>query len=462
MSSRNAANASLSKLSFFAPCPRGLEGALAEELEEIAQLPEVKQHVRLVVQQTVLGGVHFSGDLGAAYAVNLHSRIASRVLRRLVAKSYRSEDDVYMLASGQEWEGFFGVDKTLRVDVTAHKSPLKSLNFVGLRIKDAICDRLRDKFGERPSVDTRNPDVRIFAHLTEKDCTIYLDTSGDPLFKRGWRLDKGSAPLKENLAAGILRLSGWQPDQAFYDPMCGSGTFLIEAAQRAWHMAPGAARGFAFENLLDTDKAVWKALRNAARDAEEAFIATHREQPFRIAGSDISTDMLAMVEANWARAGIPVEPEIKQVDARFAKPYFDVEAGEGLLMLNPPYGERIAVRGEKGGKAAGRAERMAREQDDDERQEVGEALGAPPRNPFRDAPVMQQDPAADAFASAFATNLKQNFSGWTAWVFTGDLFLPKRMRLKESRRTPLFNGPIECRLFRFEMVRGGMREKPAE
>ncbi|QET00642.1 MULTISPECIES: THUMP domain-containing class I SAM-dependent RNA methyltransferase [Cupriavidus] len=421
--------------SFFAPCPRGLEAALAEELREIAQLPAVAATAPFAVHKEMPGGVPFSGPLAAAYAVNLHSRIASRVLLRVAQKRYRHEDDVYALARAQRWENWFSPDETLRVDITAHKSPLQSLNFVGLRVKDGICDGMRDRLGARPSVDTASPDVRVYAHLTEFDCTIYLDTTGEPLFKRGWRMEKGEAPLKENLAAGILRLAGWVPGQTarpFYDPMCGSGTFLVEAAQVALGVAPGAGRTFAFEWLKGADTRAWQALR---ADAQHAREAAQRMDPatLRVVGSDISTGMLGMAQANWERAGLPGEAQLKQVDARFVQPPF---AEPGMLLMNPPYGERIAVRGER-------------------RQPIDE----PPRDEAEEA-------AANQFASAFATTLKQSFAGWQAWVFTGDMTMPKRMRLKESRRTPLFNGNIECRLFRFDMVRGGNRaateDKPAQ
>ncbi len=375
------------------------------------------------VHREVPGGVSFSGEMAAAYAVNLHSRIASRVLMRVAARGYRHEDDIYSLVRSQRWEQWFSPDESIRVDITATKSPLRSLNFTSLRIKDGVCDGMRERLGARPSVDTVSPDVRIYAHLTEYDCTLYLDTTGEPLFKRGWRMEKGEAPLKENLAAGILRLAGWvrgQTGRPFYDPMCGSGTFLIEAAQVALDIAPGGSRSFAFEWLKGADTKAWQKLK---ADAQRARMLASAEG-LQIAGSDISTDMLAMAQANWTRAGLPGEAQTKQVDARFTQPPF---AEPGLLMMNPPYGERIVVRGER-------------------RQPEAEM----PRDEAEEA-------AANQFASAFATTLKQNFAGWQAWVFTGDLSMPKRLRLKESRRTPLYNGNIECRLFRFDMVRGGNR-----
>ncbi|MCO4892117.1 class I SAM-dependent RNA methyltransferase [Cupriavidus sp. WGtm5] len=413
---------------FFAPCPRGLESALAEELREIAAMPGMAALAPFAVHQEVPGGVNFSGEMAAAYAVNLHSRIASRVLMRVAARGYRHEDDIYTLARGVRWEQWFSPDESLRVDITSHKSPLRSLNFTALRVKDGVCDAMRERLGARPSVDTVSPDVRIYAHLTERDCTLYLDTSGEPLFKRGWRTEKGEAPLKENLAAGILRLAGWVPGQTFrpfYDPMCGSGTFLVEAAQVALGIAPGGSRSFAFEWLKGMDTKAWQKLK---ADAQRARMLASADE-LQVVGSDISTDMLAITRANWERAGLPGEARTKQVDARFVQPPYDEP---GLLLMNPPYGERIAVRGQ----------RRAPE-DEMPRDEVEEA-------------------AANQFASAFATTLKQHFAGWQAWMFTGDLGFPRRLRLKESRRTPLYNGNIECRLFRFDMVRGANRAPQAD
>ncbi|MDQ0142558.1 THUMP domain-containing class I SAM-dependent RNA methyltransferase [Cupriavidus necator] len=413
---------------FFAPCPRGLESALAEELREIAAMPGMAALAPFAVHQEVPGGVNFSGEMAAAYAVNLHSRIASRVLLRVAARGYRHEDDIYTLARGVRWEQWFSPDESLRVDITSHKSPLRSLNFTALRVKDGVCDAMRERLGARPSVDTVSPDVRIYAHLTERDCTLYLDTTGEPLFKRGWRTEKGEAPLKENLAAGILRLAGWvrgQTSRPFYDPMCGSGTFLVEAAQVALGIAPGGSRSFAFEWLKGMDTKAWQKLKS---DAQRARMLASADG-LQVIGSDISTDMLAITRANWERAGLPGEARTKQVDARFVQPPADEP---GLLLMNPPYGERIAVRGQ----------RRAPE-DELPRDEVEEA-------------------AANQFASAFATTLKQHFAGWQAWVFTGDLGFPRRLRLKESRRTPLYNGNIECRLFRFDMVRGANRAPQAD
>jgi putative N6-adenine-specific DNA methylase len=328
----------------------------------------------------------------------------------------------------------------MRVDITAIKSPLRSLEFATLRVKDAVCDRLRELSGSRPSIDTAQPDVRVFAFLTINECTLYLDTSGDPLFKRGWRLDKGAAPLRENLAAGILRLTGWTPGTPLYDPMCGSGTFLAEAAQVALNIAPGVERRFGFEKLKQYDVNAWQKLKVAAVDAKRA--ARNSRADLQIFGSDISGDMLDKARANLDRAGLPDFP-LKQIDARNMTPPADAS---GILVANPPYGERIEVRG-RGPRGeirdTGRGRRERDEEDDDA---------------FTRA---QPDPADTEFFISFGNALKQRFPGWRAYVLTSDRKLPGLMRLRESTKTPLFNGALECRLFRFDLIAGSVRNRPA-
>jgi putative N6-adenine-specific DNA methylase len=392
-------------LSYFCPCPRGLETALTEELQEIAS-----SSTTLTIHNQVPGGVHCSGQLADAMRINLHSRIASRVLLRIAHGSYANENHIYDLALAATWEQWFGVEHTIRVDVTAIKSPLKSLEFITLKIKDAICDRFRDRQGKRPSVNTRTPDMRISGFLDTRTVTLYLDTSGEPLFKRGWRQETGDAPLRENLGAGLLRTAGWKPGVPLLDPMCGSGTLLVEAAQMLAGIPPGAHRRFGFEKFHGFRAADWQAIRDAV---PAPFVPTE----INIYGSDISGDMLVMTRNNLQRAGIPFEIPLKQIDAQEIKPPTEQP---GLLIANPPYGERIGVRGDR-----------------------------------QQAP----DELAVAFFSTFGSTLKSRFAGWTACLFTADLSLPRMLRLKESKKTPFFNGAIECRLFRFEMVAGSNRNR---
>ncbi|MFT5534817.1 MAG: putative N6-adenine-specific DNA methylase [Candidatus Paceibacteria bacterium] len=394
--------------SYFCPCPRGMEAALAEELGEISlRSPTLKVH------NQVPGGVHCSGELIDAYQVNLHSRIASRVLMRMAHASYLNENDVYDLALAQPWEDWFSVDRTIRIDITAIKSPLRSLEFTTLKIKDAICDRFREQFNERPSVDTKEPDMRIVGFLDARNVTIYLDTSGEALFKRGWRIDTGDAPLRENLAAGLLRVAGWKPGMVLFDPMCGSGTILAEAAQMLTGIPSGARRNFAFEKFHGFLSEEWKAIKAAIK-------ANPLPAEPTIFGSDISGDAIAMTRANLHQAGIPFEIPLKQIEAQEIKPPSDVP---GILLTNPPYGERIELRGDA---------------------------------------AIPEDETAKTFFDAFGTTLKQRFPGWKVFLFTADLKVPRLLRLKEARKTPFFNGALECRLFRFDMVQGYNRREEAK
>ncbi|NML61465.1 class I SAM-dependent RNA methyltransferase [Massilia sp. RP-1-19] len=385
-----------------------MEAALAEELGEIAQ-----QSTTMKVHNQVPGGVHCSGDLTDSYRINLHSRIASRVLMRMGHSSYSNENDIYDLVMAQPWEDWFDVDHTIRVDVTAVKSPLRSLEFTTLKIKDAVCDRFRDQFNKRPSVNTREPDMRIVGFLDQRNFTIYLDTSGEALFKRGWREETGDAPLRENLAAGMLRVSGWKPGMVLFDPMCGSGTILVEAAQQVQGIPSGARRKFAFEKFHTFDPAPWLAMKHAIKPDPLPESPT-------IFGSDISGDMVAMTRHNLKMAGIMFDVPLKQIEAQEVKPPTEQP---GILLTNPPYGERIGVRGDS---------------------------------------TIPADEMAVGFYSALGTTLKQRFAGWTVFLFTADLSLPKLLRLKEARKTPFFNGALECRLFRFDMVAGYNRREEAK
>jgi putative N6-adenine-specific DNA methylase len=395
--------------SYFCPCPRGMEAALAEELGEIAQ----QAGSSLKVHNQVPGGVHCSGDLTDAYRVNLHSRIASRVLMRMAHASYQNENDIYDLALAQPWEDWFGVHHTIRVDVTAVKSPLRSLEFATLKIKDAVCDRFRDLYNERPSVNTKAPDMRIVGFLDARSFTVYLDTSGEALFKRGWREETGDAPLRENLAAGLLRVAGWKPGMVLFDPMCGSGTILAEAAQMVAGIPPGAHRRFAFESFNSYDATPWMAMKNAIKPNPLPTVPT-------IFGSDISGDMVAMTRHNLQCAGIMFDVPLKQIEAQEVKPPSETA---GIMLTNPPYGERIGVRGDS---------------------------------------TLADDELSVSFYSALGTTLKQRFAGWTVFLFTADLGLPRLLRLKEARKTPFFNGALECRLFRFDMVAGYNRREEAK
>lgn len=387
---------------FFATCPRGLEAVLAGEVTALGA-SDVK---------TSEGGVHFAGALILAYAANLHSRVASRVLWRVGHARYRAnsaDQDIYTATHKLNWPALFGVERTLRVNVTAIKAPVKSLDFITLRIKDAICDAFRahrDSLGKRPSIDTHAPDVRVHAFLTADNVTLYLDMSGEPLFKRGYRREAGEAPLRENLAAGMLALSGWKPDVPLLDPMCGSGTILCEAAQIATQRAPGISRTFGFEKLLNFDAKAWEAMRSTAYAGENNSIKSD------IYGSDLRGDALALARTNLEELDLADKVVLKQANV-FEMP---APAASGIIVTNPPYGVR-----------------------------------------------MEDRDALAEFYPKLGDALKQKFAGWTAYILSSDMQLAKKIGLAASKRTPLFNGALECRLFEYKIVAGSMRRvKPPE
>lgn len=386
----------------YLPCPRGLEQAL---VEEIGDIPACTARV----QATPVAGVALRGSLRDVMLLNLHSRIASRVLLRVAQGPAAHADDVYRLALRQPWERWFDVSQTLRVHVTADRSPLTSLQFVTLRAKDGVCDHFRLHHGERPSVARENPDVRVHVHLDATHATVYLDTSGEALFKRGWRSEHGEAPLKENLAAGLLRLAGWTPRDVLYDPFCGAGTIAIEAAQIACAIPPGLERGFGFERLKGFEPAHWRELREQAA-------AARRPPPAPIVAADIDPRMVRMSADNARRAGVEQALQLRQADAlEGAAPVALAPGQVGWVLSNPPYAERIEAKGSQ----------------------------------------------SDNFLERLGARLKHGFAGWNAGLLLADLRAERSLGLKASRRHVLYNGPIECRLFTFALVAGRPQRRPA-
>ena len=351
------------------------------------------------------GGVEFAGDFFLCYRVNLESRIASRVLWQVTTGHCRNEDDIYRAAYALPWTDWFDPVRTIRVDVSATKSPLTSLNFITLKIKDAVCDKIRRLSGRRPSVDTRAPDIPIQGHLTDRDFMLYLDTTGEPLFKRGQRMATGEAPLRENLATGILRLAGWVPGIPLLDPMCGSGTILLEAAQMALDIAPGLGRHFTFEKFKNCDVRRWRELLQKTVANQKSKV------PLPIYGSDLSGEVLKATRANLMASGL--EKVVCLTRANVLE--ISAPAREGIIVTNPPYGVRL-----------GEQQRLAE------------------------------------FYPKLGDVLKKQFSGWRAYLLSADMRLPKLIRLAASKRTPLYNGALECRLFEYKMVEGGMRKKKPE
>ena len=448
----------MNQLQLFLPCAAGVEALLATEVQRITG----------TTGKAWRAGLQLQGSWRDAQQLNLHSRLAQRVLIELAHNQYRGEQDLYNAAASVAWEIWFTPKQTFKVEITAQHSPLTSLNFAALKIKDAIADRFRDKFDVRPDVDTRWPDVRVYVHLTVDTVTIYIDTSGEPLFKRGWREDKGDAPLKETLAAAMIAASGWSGEEGLckqgvplYDPCCGSGTIAIEAAQIACNIAPGINRRFAFQKYLPFQPHVWEGLLDQA----EAAIT---EPTAPVFGSDVSFRMVDFAERNAERAGVANAVQFRGGDALQRMPP-TTDGLAGVMLVNPPYGERIDVAGVAGTTALASAQRRTQFQGqsiDEFGQPVAEHAGddQPRRdrnaNPARERAVTESGEEASDFFPQLATHWKKNYAGWTAHILTPDLKLPNKMRLKESRRVPMWNGPIECRLFRFDMVAGSARGKP--
>jgi putative N6-adenine-specific DNA methylase len=368
----------------FAAVPRGAEEIAASELETMG----------IAGTCAGRGGVAFVADRAGLYRANLWLRSASRVLVQLRVFPCTTPEDLYAGVHAIDWTGLITPTMTLAVDCNLRDSALKHSGFVALKTKDAIVDRIRESCGERPNVDTAAPDVRINIHLLKNVCTVSLDSSGDPLDRRGYRLERNEAPLRETLAAAVVALTGWDGSIPLADPMCGSGTIPIEAALVAGRVAPGLQRSFGFERWLDFDRRLWRSL------IKEAESAIQKIPVGLVTGYDRDNRALKLASRNAAKAGFEGQLHFfhAELDA------FQPEGDSGVVIINPPYGKRL------GG--------------DDDLRELYCRIG-------------------DIF--------KKRCRGWTGYVLTGNLELAKYIGLKASRRFVLFNGPIECRLLKYEM-----------
>jgi putative N6-adenine-specific DNA methylase len=313
---------------------------------------------------------------------------------------YRDEEDIYNICNKVKWQEWFHVGNSLKVATTAINSSLRSLEFITLKVKDAICDYFVATVDARPDVNKQSPDVRIYNFLTKDTITIYLDTSGEALFKRGYRQNHLEAPLKENLAAGLIQLTGWQSHMPFYDPMCGSGTIAMEAISMGLNIAPGLNRHFSFEKLAQFDLNQFKQLKQHA----ESLI--NFNTPLKIYASDINKRAIAIMQDNLAFAGLSKYVNLSHAD------FLDQSAPEdnGVLLCNPPYGIRL-----------------------DEQEKLA------------------------GFYPLLGHHLKKHFTNWNCYFFSADMSLAKLIRLKASRKVPLYNGALDCRLFEFKMVSGSNR-----
>lgn len=342
------------------------------------------------------GMVSFTGDLEAVYRANLWLRTATRVLRQLAEGPAGSREALYGMASALAWEEVVAQGQTLAVDAAGKGVAFPNTGFAALTVKDAVADALRSRRGSRPDVDRRNPDVRIHVHLAGDRAGISLDSSGEPLSHRGYRPRGGPAPLAETLAAGILLLAGYDGSRPFLDPMAGTGTIAIEAALIAARAAPGSRRSFACERWRQHEPRLLDAARASAGLAL-------RTPPAPIVASDSEPRAVAAASRNAREAGAGDAVRVERRDVRELR----LPGPEAVIVTNPPYGERL-----------GEPTELASLYGD-----LGDAL-------------------------------KRRAAGATAWLLVGNRELVKAIGLRASRRIVLFNGPIECRLLRFDLYEG--------
>ncbi|NES84661.1 MAG: RNA methyltransferase [Moorea sp. SIO2B7] len=370
---------------YFATVARGLENIAAQELE-ILGAKEVR---------TDFTGVHFRGDKTLLYRVNLWARTIFRVLMPIKEVTCYNAQQLYRNVQKIDWDKYIQPDNTLAVNCTGGNRNLNHTHFTALQIKNAIVDQQRQKTGQRSSIDIENPDLLINAHIYQNSCILSLDSSGASLHRRGYRPVMGLAPLKETLAAAILKMAEWKPNLPFLDPLCGSGTLPIEATLKGLNIAPGLYRKrFGFETWQDFDQSLWQKLLKEAKDSQLLQLKVP------IIGSDCNPDIIKQASINAKQCGI--EEQLKFVQIELSE--IEAPADSGIIICNPPYGKRIG--------------------DVQELTALYKLLG-------------------DIF--------KQRFKGWTAYVLTGNKELAKKIGLKASRRLPIYNGSLPCTLLKYEM-----------
>ena len=375
----------LSMNQYFATVARGLESIAAQELERLGA-----QEVR-----PDFTGVHFVGDHTLMYRVNLWARTIFRVLVKLAEFPCPNADRLYQEVQKIAWQQYLQPHHTLAVNSTGGNRQLNHTHFTALQIKNAIVDQQRRQFGQRSSVDSKNPDILINAHIHQNRCLLSLDSSGSSLHRRGYRPAMGLAPLKETLAAALLEMADWQPGIPFLDPLCGSGTLPLEASLKALNIAPGLFRQrFGFESWPNFEINIWQNLLTEAKESQLSELTAP------IMGSDRNGDILEQAKLNAQQCGVDNQvkfnlAELSQVEA---------PADHGIIICNPPYGERL-----------GNTQELVN---------LYKLLG-------------------DVF--------KQRFKGWTGYILTGNKELAKRVGLKASRRIPVYNGAIPCTLLKYEL-----------
>lgn len=370
---------------YFATVARGLEPIAAEELERLGA-KDVRPDFT---------GVHFSGDTALLYRVNLWARTIFRVLVPLREFPCPDADRLYQEVQKIAWEQYLQPDNTLAVNATGSNRKLNHTHFTALQVKNALVDQQRRQFGQRSSIDTQNPDLLINVHIDRDRCILSLDSSGTSLHRRGYRPAMGLAPIKETLAAALLHLAEWEPSLPFLDPLCGSGTLPLEASLNALNIAPGVFRDrFAFEKWRDFDETLWKQL---LEDAENSRLS---ELKAPIIGSDRDSDILNQAQINAEHCGVVDQVKFTQTELT----QLEAPADSGIIICNPPYGERLG-----------------------DARELGE------------------------FYKLLGDVFKQRFKGWTAFILTGNKELAKRVGLKAARRIPIYNGSISCTFLKYEL-----------
>lgn len=378
-------------MKFVAKTLAGLEPVLIEEL-------------KILGADNILSGkraVFYEGEIDLLYQSNLELRTALRILVPISEFKVRNEDDLYHKISKIDWSEYMTVDDTLAVDAVTSSEVIRHSKFAALRTKDAIVDQFRKKFGRRPDVNTEFPTLRLNLHIGNDDVTLALDSSGESLHKRGYRVDSVEAPINEVLAAGMILLSGWECDCDFIDPMCGSGTLPIEAALLAYNIPPQINRqSFGFMRWENFDKKLWEKIRNEAILSQVVF-------QHKILASDVDFRAVSSTGYNIEKAGLEGKIEVRRERFENVIPPSDT----GLLVTNPPYDERMEL----------------------------------------------ED--VQAFYKGLGDVLKKNWAGHSAWLISSNMDAVKTVGLKPSRRIPLFNGKLECRFLRYDMYSGSKRPK---
>ncbi len=373
---------------FFATTAKGIESILAKELRVLGV-----QNVA-----PVSGGVHFEGSMRDMYRANLWLRTANRVLMQLAEFPCSTPEALYENTRQIPWDQWTSIQQTLAVNCHCRNSSITHSHYAALKVKDAIVDQFRDKTGRRPNVDTKHPFLRVNAYISEDVCVLSLDSSGDALHMRGYRRQATGAPLRETLAAAIVDLVGWDSEGFFIDPMCGSGTILIEAALKTMNYAPGLLRcrdnAFGFQRWPRFDNKLWEKLTGEATNQIRENI------PGRVLGYDISRSAIEVARENVAASGLARKIRLARGDVLNLYP----SGHTGRIVCNLPFGER-----------SGKSEELV------------------------------------TLYKGVSDILKQRCTGYKAYLFTGNLALAKAIALRTSRRFTLYNGPIECRLLEYEL-----------